>query len=467
MDFAAVIQIRSSVKLKCARNWLMSISIRIPVEILGHIFVLTTVQEQGIHFEGLKKRSYNFCLVCHHWSEVASNTPELWRCWGNTLKDWEKWHFRTGSLVDLVLDHEPGPGGLSIPLSSELSGRLKDCANQDMIRQIHLHSYSPDPLGSILSSVTPDGEDVQEKSIESFIIHTSSIPKELSKFFARLRLPLLWHFEIIGRFETLSWHHIESSLTSTCLTTFSLKAGGSSLCLTTPQLLSILNANPNLQDLTLVRVLPHKIEDVGIAGQHLSHLRKIYLWGKFRSVFQLLELLDPPALLDYVELVMEKSTSSDIHQMLVPYLKEFFQDHNRFKEPLEVTISTHYHVLITIILGGEGPIRQYARFSMGLINQVDKLDLQQVAINLTKCVPQERVEILEMDCTFGIPEDFFNVMPKLSSLRLEYFDLLDGFMGVNSNGQPSGWKPLPSLQSLHLEQIFVKDGDWQPLLTYL
>ena len=71
------------IKLKRERNSLLNISTRLPPEILGQIFTWNLVREG--FFRGLREGSYNFLLVCHHWFEVASRTPELWNFWGNTL----------------------------------------------------------------------------------------------------------------------------------------------------------------------------------------------------------------------------------------------------------------------------------------------------------------------------------------------------------------------------------------------
>lgn len=61
--------------LKRARNSLLNVFMRIPPEILEHVFRWSAIQgDPG----GLRKGSYNFLLVCHRWFEVASNTPELW-----------------------------------------------------------------------------------------------------------------------------------------------------------------------------------------------------------------------------------------------------------------------------------------------------------------------------------------------------------------------------------------------------
>ncbi|KAF9782955.1 hypothetical protein BJ322DRAFT_1073586 [Thelephora terrestris] len=90
------------IRLKRVRNSLLNVS-RLPPEILGDIFC-RNVTFKGL-FGGLGKGSHNFLLVCHHWFEVASCTPDLWSFWGNNLRDWTKLHLRyPTSPVDLVLD---------------------------------------------------------------------------------------------------------------------------------------------------------------------------------------------------------------------------------------------------------------------------------------------------------------------------------------------------------------------------
>ena len=66
---------RATIRLKRARNSLLNVSTFLPPEILGKIFRWNVIPDED--FGGLPKDSYNFLLVCHHWFEVASRTPEL------------------------------------------------------------------------------------------------------------------------------------------------------------------------------------------------------------------------------------------------------------------------------------------------------------------------------------------------------------------------------------------------------
>jgi len=63
------------IKLKRARNSFI-ISVRVPPEILGKIFVWRVLRNTGgpgcwNDFCGLEKGTYDFPLVCHRWFEVA------------------------------------------------------------------------------------------------------------------------------------------------------------------------------------------------------------------------------------------------------------------------------------------------------------------------------------------------------------------------------------------------------------
>ena len=72
------------IKLKRTRNSVLNISTRVPPEILGYIFAWSLARNAG--FDGLRKGSYNFLLVCHHWFEYTGASG----FWGEHLRGLEE-----------------------------------------------------------------------------------------------------------------------------------------------------------------------------------------------------------------------------------------------------------------------------------------------------------------------------------------------------------------------------------------
>jgi len=238
-----------TIKLKRDRNSLLNIATRVPPEILGYVFTQNLVRDQP--FDGLQKGSYNFLLVCHHWFEVASNTPELWGFWGNTLQDWKKRHHRSGATpLDLVLvGDESDPG---VPFDESLQNAVRARFIQDTIRQVHITSNDGELLAYIVSSLTPDDDGGQNENIESVVLENSGQPTvNISDFFARSHLSKLRSLVLGGNLWISSWDHLASR--TTLLTTLSFNISGPPFLptLTTSRLFSILTSNPNLQELTL------------------------------------------------------------------------------------------------------------------------------------------------------------------------------------------------------------------------
>lgn len=142
------------IRLKRTRNSLLNISIRVPPEILGYIFLRNVTPVD--RFGGLQRGSYNFLLVCHHWFEVASCTPALWSFWGNTLRQWSRRYQHSGTApLDLVLSpYSNMYGEKDIPFDGPLRDALRDRAARDSIRFLHLSSRNTSLLHSIISSPT-------------------------------------------------------------------------------------------------------------------------------------------------------------------------------------------------------------------------------------------------------------------------------------------------------------------------
>lgn len=454
--------------------------ILLPAEVLGYIFELTLAREcdyslySSNQFRRFEEGSHNFLLVCRHWFDVASRNPRLWSFWGRSLQGWNTRCTRAGSVpVDLVLDGEieDGPPG---ELDTALRDALKARATQDKIRQVHLMGDDRDLSSSILSCLTPDGEIVQARRIESIIFRVETIRGELSNFFARSRLPCLRYLEIYGSLQVPLWDHLLATQT-TRLTALSLHFANGLFPPTTSQLIAVLAANPNLQDLALSKTLPDEIESTEVRVP-LDRLKTIDLWGSFRSVFQLLGLLRLPATLDHTNLIMNDSTLDDVDETLVPYMQGLFGRDARFEAPLEVTTSTdrgYVKIVVRPLCSEEEepgcecePVVEL-QFSMAEAERLDRPELKRLADRLIKHVPLKHLEIFRTEHTLEVPEETFRSMPNLNCLLLEDVTLSDGFLQVNPNGPHAGNELFPSLNSLCLRNVVVKDGDWRPLMTYL
>ena len=171
-----------TIELKKTRNSLLNISVLVPPEILGSVFRWNVTPDDGLPpIDGFQKGTYSFLLVCHHWFEVASHTPELWSYWGNTPEKWLRLHKRSGAApVDLVLN-EYYMSVWKTPFDGPLRDALRDRAAHDGIRSLHLESENEPFITSVISALIPDDEDIRHSSIESISLRRGDI----SELFAR------------------------------------------------------------------------------------------------------------------------------------------------------------------------------------------------------------------------------------------------------------------------------------------
>ena len=478
------------IRLKRTRNFLLNIA-RIPPEILGHIFHLNTTKAGDLHFGGIPEGSYNFLLVCHHWFQVALSTPELWTSWGNNLRDWERWHPRSGiSALDLILDGCNHRGG---DFDEALRDALKDRAARDVIRKVHLKSKETFFLAVIISSLIPEGQDVRPSSIESIMLNNANIDfsnplsrhyvrmlskeeADISDLFARHCFPKLRNLHLSGHFRISSWDCLKS--TTMALTNLSLNLGTtglpSSAGPTTSQILSLLASNPNLRSLAL-RVLP--INDDGGGGPRLQvplhHLEYISLSGNFHRVFAILHRLELPEGVDDGEITLADCTAEEILEVVGPYIHDYLRRDGRFRDRLGVLAlsdSGRISFQASVIgVGNHGPDRlpqhgpPYGRFWVWLFHLIPHY--VGLCTRILALLPQESIVSLKID--IQATEEILVAMPNLEALHLISPVVPDRFLLPDPKGPNAHGKLLPSLRRLYLEGVKAVDDNWDPLVTYL
>ena len=462
------------IQLKRARNSLLNISTRVPPEVLGHVFCWNVIPRR--EFGGFQKGSYNFLLVCHHWFEVARDTPELWNFWGNTLEQWSQRYQRSGTFpLDLMLfapwhmlGSDPIAGAISF--DGPLRDALRDRASSDSIRSILLKGMNTDLLHSVISSLTPDGEGARCSSVESLILECDS--PGIFKFLACHRFPRLRDLCIRTSVRPPSWDHLKL-LQATSLTTLSLDYWYIPTTLTTSKLLSTLASYPNLQDLSLFQsVLPHDIGDGSTVRVPLRHLKNLCLRGDCRDVFRLLERLEYPDTLDHVDLGLSERVDSveRITESIAPYLQDRIRRDDRFQGRLRIHVSPGRSETIFKVefnIPTIPPWHSYPSMSFKALfrNDLPQGTREKLCTSLAPLIPREHVVALAGDLDTHAMRDLVVTMPNIEDLSLTRSAISDMFPRPNP---PSHMKLFPSLRYLCLYYPTLQnDNDWSPFVNYL
>ena len=467
---------RRIVKLKRARNSLLNISTRVPPEILGDIFSWTLARGDPIssrdsHFDGFPKGSYNFLLVCHHWSDVASHTPKLWNFWGNTMEEWRTWHHRHPQVtpLDLVLDGDVSHNATFIPTDDTLIDTLRDRATRDTIRQVHLSGCDGGPLSSIISLLTPD-EGVQHRSIES--IDLQNLGPDLlnvSYFLSRIHLPKLRSCVLRGALLLPPWDHLAQR--TTLLTTLSLLVDHTtrSSPSTIPQLFSVLVSNPGLQRLSLSgSAVPQHDGGGSIPQVALRHLKNLDLCGELRCVFGVLGQLSFPRPLDSIKIITVDCTVEVVSQAFMPYIQFYFRLDRGLGDRLEIGAYSFHGVVLTTVNtkdegGSPGP---FSAMFQACVFAPEKAG-QNLCNDFLTSTPRESACRFDTNLPLNQLEEQFITMPNIETLNLSNVVLSQDFLQPNPGSRYASTKLLPSLRSLCLRDLTLGDDGWRPLATYL
>ena len=459
------------IQLKRARNSLLNVSTRIPPEILGHVFHWNVIPEG--EFDGLEKGSYNFLLVCHHWFQVASGTPELWGFWGNTLEQWSRRYRSSGTApLDLVLDTGYRTiDANAIPFDGPLRDALRDRAASNSIRSVHFRCWDIDLIHSILSSLTLDGEGTRHSNIESLILEHYG--PNISNFLAYYHFPRLRNLCLSTTSWISSWDLLK--LQATSLTTLSLEFGTTPSSPTTFHLLSVLASYPDLQDLFLdEEVISQDAGDESTLRVSLRRLKKLHLRGDHSRIFRLLDRLECSETLEDVDLKLLRCTSYGIPEIIGPYLQDRIRHDHRFQGKLAIDVSsTIWSISFKIKSADEFSIPTTLprpsccslSFRTPFIDLVHRETADKLCVDLIALTPRENVVRFAPSLGLHATMDIVATIPNIEHLELV------GSMAYDVLFQPHlpSWTTLlPSLRSLCLVRFAPKDdGDWRPLINYL
>jgi len=459
-----------TIQLKRVRNSLLNISIRVPPEVLGQVFRWNVIPVGD--YSELEKGSYNFLLVCHHWFEVASGTPELWAYWGNTLKQWWRRYQRSGiAPLDLVL-HTDYTLGNPVLFDGPLRDAVRTRVACGSIRSIHLGDPGGEVLQSVVASLILDGEDIQDSSVESLIVDNYFL--DISPFLIRYHFPRLRVLSLYWR-GISSWDHLKIQAMS--LTTLSLWSFESPTRITRCQFISTLSSHPNLQDLSLCEAMaPEEVGDGSTSRVSLNQLKKLRLCGLSREVLSLLDWMEYPDEMDFVHLGLSRCIGKTILEFFASYLRDRIRRDVRFRSRLGIRLSgatdslsfrvgTLGQLDALPVLPGHGyPSVSFAvEFGDGL----PKGGIEKLCSNLLKATPQERIVEFTLGPNRGIMKKVTLpvTMPNVENLYLLRPDISGTFL------QPrrlSRTKLLPSIRHLYLSYPTLQnDDDWRPLIAYL
>jgi len=499
------------IQLKRSRNSFLAVT-RVSPEILGYIFRLsiTPGAAEG-HFAGLQEDSYNFLLVCQHWSEVARRTPELWGFWGNSLEIWKRQHPRSGTTpLDLVLDVEESRAGSVARVGGRnrysdeaerqaglfdgtLQDALRDHTARGAIRKVHIRSDDIQLSTTILSTLTPEDEVARDSNIESIALdgviiylptfrsrpplrHAPTNGVDASNFFSRHRFPKLQNLSLSGRVKISPWAWRCLTSNATALTDLSLSLNQPFSDLKTSQILLLLASNPNIRSLKLV--LEASVDD-GIGPKlpvPLRHLEDLYLKGQPHRVFSTLRRVRLPERVDRTRMEFFSHTTQEAREAIVPHIWDYLRRDRRFEGRLGVCVwvsrntillhvgvfSVEDHVLGRVLKLGP----PYATFSM-THQHAPPEERDRLCIYTLAHLPQESIVYLETNLSAAATKEVVVGMPNLEVLSLIKPTVSNGFLLPNPDGPNPHAKLLPSLRRLYLQDANAPSSDWGPLVRYV
>jgi hypothetical protein len=452
-------------RLKRARNTLLNISIRVPPELLGYIFLCIVGDHNRLH--SLHGACYRFLFVCHRWYHVARSTPELWTFWGHKLAHWLSRFDRSGALpVDLTLSGFRG--GSTFPVCRPLLAALRDHAERDIVRSLNLWSERKGVLTEVLEALTPDENQLRVSSLQTMALRYV----DASAFMARTRFPRLTYLNLASGTHVTDWPTIANHTMALTTLALTLENDDVPSLPSIPELLCLLGRNPHLCNVTISCLWTVRIEEHSPIGPIPMHaLKKISIEGGHRSVYHLLRRLHCPQSIDHMFLTTAKSGPRQILDTLGRAVRQHLRHERKFRSDLGIELHClsdyiQLQASDTTQSADRMQRRTFATFQAHLSEDMDYDEYVQLCRDLMACVPTEEVVYFGGEMAMDIVKQLASMLPNITDVHLVDVEVQTGFLQPDEGGINT--KLFPSLQNLCLEDVFpLERGSWQPLREYV
>ena len=176
--------------------------------------------------------------------------------------------------------------------------------------------------------------------------------------------------------------------------------------------------------------------------------------------------------MDEMKLTVSHCTVRDILGTLGPYIQDYIRRDGRFQDGLGIHVTSFTDSISIQASAISNATGSFQKVTFATFTAIHRQDLSmsaedELCINLVAHTPREHVVYFGGNTSIHPMEETVAAMPKLQELHLINQMLDDRFLHPSLGGPFVNGKLFPSLQHLHLEDTFLYEGHWSPIIPYL